>query len=194
MSELEDHNDALGTFIFDGLPAWVGPYFTTSRDEETRRKSALLALTMMLFMLYNSFLILSGLIYEGHFFTFLRTLAIVLFITQGSLLYLYHLTHCMFAVGTLFAVVVDLGTLAVCFNFGAVGEYMMWLLYTFPLLFSLFAFILRFRSFVFPPICRSTTPLDTDTWHCTAATCPYCCSTFAAAGRACTGCCSSSAS
>ncbi len=129
MAELEGHDDALGRFLFDGLPARVGPYFTTSRDEETRRKCTLLALTMLLFILYNSFLVASGFVSgEGCFFTFIRTLALLLLVSQSALLYLFHRTHSLLAVGTLFIVDVDLGTLAVCFHYGAVGEYMTWLL------------------------------------------------------------------
>jgi hypothetical protein len=125
----EDDNGALGKVLFDGLPTWVGPYFSTSPDEETRRRCALLALTMMVFIFYNAFLVASGLVYEERFFTFMRTLAILLLVSQSALLYLFHRTGHTFVIGTLFIVDVNLGALAVCFNFGVVGEYMMWLIY-----------------------------------------------------------------
>jgi hypothetical protein len=133
--EAEGHNGALGMLLFEGLPAWLGPYFTSSRDEETRRKCALLALTMMLFILYNTILVASGVVSEERFFTFMRTVANLLVVSQSALLYIFHRTHRLWAIGGLFIIDADLGTLAVCFNYGAVAEYMMWVLYVPILLF-----------------------------------------------------------
>jgi hypothetical protein len=104
-------------------------YFTASSDNEVRRKAALLALTMTVFIMYNSILVFSGLVYSGSFFTFTRNVALILLISQGMLLYLFHRTHDLNTIGVLFAVDVDVGTLAFCFHFGAVGEYLVWLLY-----------------------------------------------------------------
>jgi hypothetical protein len=104
-------------------------------DLEERRKYSVLLMAMIIFTVYASFLVLSATIYEGPFFTFLRSLAIGFLAADVVLLALLYHSRNLVLVTWLFLALVDSGTIAICFNFGLVSQYIMWLLFIPILLF-----------------------------------------------------------
>jgi hypothetical protein len=92
-------------------------------------------MAMIIFTIYASFLVLSATIYEGPFFTFLRSLAIGFLAADVVLLALLYHSRNLVLVTWLFLALVDSGTITICFNFCLVSQYIMWLLFIPILLF-----------------------------------------------------------
>ncbi|ELR25367.1 ATPase/histidine kinase/DNA gyrase B/HSP90 domain containing protein [Acanthamoeba castellanii str. Neff] len=134
--------------IYEGLPLLFGSFFV-SKDREERRKCAVLLCTILLFILYNFFLVCSALFYDGPFFTFLRSAALTYLVVELSLVVLLYYTQNLYLVTALFLIDIDMGTVVVCFNFGLVSEYMLWLLFIPTLLFYIMGATAGLRSLIF---------------------------------------------